>query len=235
MVNGKYVLSLNDFNPENTLRRYGLWENDYDMIEDDIYVERTSDILNEKSDRYQYFLDSKKNRRKMWLHMVDFARDGPLPSCTDIPCMWCREPFITCPLGIPVSFLASDSQSRERKNIMKKCKNMNIPIDSTFEFFETDGVYCSFPCIKSQILQEYSNPRYKNSLSLLSLLYMKLFDQHVHTIPSAPSWKLLSRWGGHMTVEEWRSSFDRIVYNQTINIMKPLMFPLSSMHEELSL
>lgn len=235
MVNGKYILSLNDFSPEHTLKRYGLWENDYDIIEEDIYTERTCDILQEKSNRYQYFLDSKKNRRKMWLHMVDFARNGPLPSYTDIPCMWCREPFITCPLGIPVTFWDRHSRSRERQTIMDKCRHMNMAIDDSFEFFETDGVYCSFPCMKAQIMHEYSNPRYKNSFALLTLLYIKLFDTTSVHIPVAPSWKLLKRWGGHMTIEEWRSSFDRIVYEETVNVMQPIMFPIATLHEEIAL
>lgn len=230
---GKYVLRLANLNPEKILQRYGLWEPDdkYEII-DELYVEPTTDILQDKSKRNMHFYDSKKISKKMWIHLYDSVKDGPMPIYTDVPCMWCREQFITCPLGIPVKYVPRDSISREMREMRKKCKALNIRVDDNFEFFETDGIFCSFPCVKSQIREESSNPRYKNAFTNLTLLHYKLFGE-CKAIPFAPSYKLLKKWGGHLTIDQYRSSFDRVIYEDTINVMPPIMFPIGTLHEEI--
>ena len=83
-LSGKYIISLNNFSPENTLIKYDIWKSSstYEMV-DDIYDEKVVDIMQDKSDRYMYFIDSKKMKVKCWLNMIDFSRDGILPNATN--------------------------------------------------------------------------------------------------------------------------------------------------------
>lgn len=228
----KYVIQLKNFNPQKTLVKYGIWENDgkYEILSN-IYEESTTEILQDKSDRHMYFYDSKKMRKKMWIHMIDLTKGGPLPVYTDIPCMWCRESFITCPIGAPIKYISKNS--REMRIIKQKCKNLNIDIDKNFDFFETDGIFCSFPCVKSYIRENISHPRFKNAYNNLTLLHYKLFNS-LQKIPFAPSYKILKKWGGHLTIEQYRSSFGKFIYEDTYNIVSPIMFPVSNLFEEIA-
>ena len=237
-VIGKYIISLNNFSPENTLKKYKVWESSakdgadsYETVKEDIYVEKVADIMQEKSDRYMLFIDSKKMKVKSWLNMVDFARSISLPNATNKPCWWCRSSFVTCPIGAPINFWSKSSSSIHRSAAIKKCQDLNIKVDDDFEFFETEGIFCSFPCVKAYILSNIKNPRYKECLTNLILLFNSIHKCVKH-IPIAPSWKVLEQWGGHQTIEQYRSSFDRLIYEDTNNIMRPIMFPVSTIYEE---
>lgn len=233
MSKGKYILQLNNFSPIETLKKYGLIEDDdnFEIIED-IYKEPTLDIMQDKSIKNRYFLDSKKNKIKSWLHMIDFTMDGPMPAYTNLPCKWCKDIFVTCPLGIPIHYWSKRSNSSDRAAVIKKCRALNIEIEEEdFNFFETEGIFCSFPCAKAYILNKKSNPRYKNSLTNLTLLFKKIYDE-IEPIPIASDWEHIDRWGGHLTIEQFRSSFGRMVYEKTINVMKPIMFPISNVSNE---
>lgn len=238
LLKGKYILSLNNFCPKTCIEKYtfnlkGDDFNEEEIIKDDIYTTDTIDIMQEKSDRYNYFLDSKKNKIKHWMHMIDFTKEGPLPLNINIPCWWCRELFITCPIGIPTRFWSAKNQNRDRIDVLEKLKELNIEVENNFEFFETEGIFCSFPCCKSYILENFNNPRYKNSLNNLSLLYWKL-NKNIINIPQAPHWKFLKKWGGHLTIDQFRSSFshNHLTYEMSPNKMQPFMFPISFMYTE---
>lgn len=232
VVKGKYILSLNDFCPSQLLHKLGILNTDFELIHDDIYNEKTDDIMQEKSDRYVYILDSKKSKIKSWMTMIDFSRNLLMPNTINIPCWWCREIFITRPIGLPVRYWSKEkSYSREWKDIKEKCESMNIKVDDDFEFFETEGVFCSFPCCKRYIFEHKHNPRYKDATSNLTLLHKLLFNEIV-VIPKAPHWKILKRWGGHLTINQFRSSFNKLFYDNTINTMKPIMFLQSEMYQE---
>jgi len=232
-LSGKYIISLNNFSPENTLIKYDIWKSSstYEMV-DDIYDEKVVDIMQDKSDRYMYFIDSKKMKVKCWLNMIDFSRDGILPNATNKPCWWCRHTFVTCPIGIPLKFWCKNSNSIHRLAVLEKCKELNIDVDDSFEFFETEGIFCSFPCVKAYVMSDINNPRYKESLSNLTLLFSNI-HKCIKPIPVASSWKVLDIWGGHQTIEQYRSSFDRLVYEDTNNLLRPIMFPVSTIYEEI--
>ena len=233
-VKGKYILSLNNFCPSQLLHKLGIMNTDFELIEDDIYVEKTDDIMQEKSDRYLYIIDSKKSKIKSWMTMIDFARDGLMPNTINIPCWWCRELFITRPIGLPLRYWSKlKCHSREWNEIKNKCIKLNILLkeEDNFEFFETEGIFCSFPCCKRYILENKHNPKYKDAITNLTLLHHKLFDEIVE-IPKAPGWKTLKKWGGNLTINQFRSSFNKLFYDDSMNVMKPVMFVESQMYEE---
>lgn len=198
----------------------------------DLYTMNVTQLTHEHSPNYISFLDPHQNRVKMWITMIDLIRGGPLSIKTDQPCWWCREPFPTSPIGIPVRYCPHKLDGFLKNVVEKNLLKYNLPLEPN-DFFETDGIACSFPCALALITEEIkkSNVIYKDSPTLLTQLYYKIFGKVVE-IKAAGSWKLLKRWGGEFTIEEFRSAFCKLVYKATINIKRPLMYSMGSYFTE---
>lgn len=180
------------------------------------------DLLHEKSRKAYYFLDTRKIQIKYWGIMLDVTSNGVLPVSTNKPCWWCRHTFKTPPIGCPLIYHPHKTSGTDKERFEEKLKAANIPIDQN-DFFETEGYFCSFPCCKAYILTQRSNIKYKDSAALLSLLLNVLYKRR-DIILAAPSWKLLKEYGGHLTIQEFRSTFGKLEYDETINTRRPYMF-----------
>jgi hypothetical protein len=67
----------------------------------------------------------------------------------------------------------------------------------TKNFFETDGIVCSFNCMVSYIEENSYNPLYQNSYNYIYLMYKHIFGEYpTQTIIRSPSWKLRKEYGG---------------------------------------
>jgi len=103
-------------------------------------------------------------------------------------CFWCTEYFNGIPLHAPI-----------RK-------------DSKGNFICSEVVFCSFSCAKGHVLREMrpSNDGYTR----VSLL-MELAASHgKHSVPTAPPRHALQKFGGPMTLEQFRNTEAPIV-NET--------------------
>jgi hypothetical protein len=174
--------------------------------------------------KYFYLLDVYKQKNKFVVNCIDYL-NGALPLFTTKCCWWCRETFSSCPIGIPINFYPSCAKSEQF------FKQSNLDCTNGTEYFETDGIFCSFPCAKSYIIDEKLNTKYKNSTMLLSLLYKKI-NNKIDFIPLAPSWKLLKKFGGEMSITEFRNSFGEFQYIDSSNIKKPLIFSIGNLYTE---
>ncbi len=193
------------------------------------YDHKTTDLKLEQ--KTCTFYDINKNKIHMWLTMSDFVDQKHLPLTTDKPCWWCRHSFNSCPMGIPIRYYPDVQKGQHTEPIQTFLKKRNLPT-TTSDYFETEGIFCSFPCCKAYILDNRFNSRYKKSLTLLSLLYYKLYDKYID-IPRAPSWKLLEEWGGSMNIEKFKNSFGKFVYQVTPNIKRPFLFTTGTYIEEI--
>ena len=185
-------------------------------------------LLHERSKRSYYFLDNKKIQNKFWRNLIDITSSGPLPISTDKPCWWCRHGFKTSPIGCPLKY---NSHKEGAVVVAEKFKKAGIKT-KTNDFFETEGIFCSFPCCKAFIIDQRGIAKYQESLALLVLLLIKIHGTKIFEIPIAPSWKILKEYGGHMTIEEFRSTFGKIEYTPTVNMRRPYMFCSSQLLEE---
>lgn len=124
---------------------------------------------------------------------------------TTISCYWCRHPFKTPPWFCPV----------------KHNDSSNI--------YEVDGVFCSVECTNAYLYENNNNLLYKDSRQLLSLMYAQRTGKfNTEIFNKAPSWKLLQAYGGDMTIEQFRSSFDNVQIVQTDSIERPFQcYPIS--------
>ena len=181
-----------------------------------------SQLLNEKSKRAYYFLDTHKTQNKYWCNMIDVLNNGPLPSSTSKPCWWCRHSFNSRPIGCPTSYYPCSSDCVDTARVKEKLEDAGLPTD-TLDFFETDGMFCSFPCVKAYILDKGAKAKYKNSAGLLSLLFKLVHGMYME-IPRAPSWMVLKAYGGHLTILEFRATFGKLAYEETTGGRRPYMF-----------
>ncbi len=234
----KTILTLKNINASQVLlSHYGPVCETEDIPETTLQVDPSieiSDLIKEKSNRCIHFLDNYKNRVKYWVQMIDTTQGMALPLHTKNPCWWCRHSFTTHPIGCPVRYSPQKDIGIEKERLDERFKELNYSSD-TNDFFETLGIFCSFPCVKSYIQDQMSrnrSSRYREAQTLLTLLYQKLFGILI-TIPRAPSWKLLKSYGGHLTPEEFRSTFGRLEYDETVNIRRPYMFSSSQYIREI--
>ena len=80
--------------------------------------------------------------------------------------------------------------------------------------FLVDGVFCSFNCCLAFIQENSKNMLYDKSKQLLYKMYMICFPQIPETqaIIAAPHWRLLKDYGGHLSIEEFRKKFNKLIY-----------------------
>lgn len=198
---------------------------------------RMEDVRNTKF-QPKYFLDSKKNKIKLWPTMIDRTTDDVLALYTNKPCRCCHHTYETHPIGCPIRYIPHNPNVSDpkRKKIEKFLKDNNFSTDST-DYFETERMFCSFPCVKSYVLSKLSiapsSYRYTNALTYLSLMYKKLFSlTTTHIIPCAHDIDSLSIYNGHLSIDEYRNSIGVLQFNSAVSIKRPLMFTSFSYMEE---
>ena len=114
------------------------------------------------------------------------------PQTTDINCFWCCHDFDNTPWGVPLKY--------EK------------------DLFHMFGNFCSPNCVSSYIFDSNKNDDTKWELfSLLNLVYFKIYDKFKNIEP-APSKLCLSKFGGCLSIKEYRNNFNN-------NNMYELKFP----------
>jgi len=136
------------------------------------------------------FKTQKKSAKKIneggpWSILSDFADSFPLT--TNISCWWCCHQFTDHPLGVP----------------HKVTYQADSPI------FHLLGCFCSFSCILAYI----KSGEYKGKCTKIDLIYMykkivpkslQNFDE-INSLLPAPPRCCLDKFGGHMSIEEFRN------------------------------
>lgn len=105
------------------------------------------------------------------------------PCKTDVACWWCCHPFTTHPIGIPMRY------------------------DKELDVFKVVGCFCSFNCAYAHSRKE----KYKILPADFRFMYVKMKGTVVaseeFTLQPAPERFLLKKFGGFMSIEEYRASF----------------------------
>ena len=83
------------------------------------------------------------------------------------------------------------------------------------DYYETDGSFCSFNCCLAFIRDNRHNQLYQHSEELLMRMYVDVFHitvTNMGSINPAPSWRLLRDYGGCLSIDEFRASFQTHLY-----------------------
>lgn len=124
-------------------------------------------------------------------------------------CWWCTLLINNEPIGCPI----------------------NLSYPEKVKTYSTDGVFCSFNCIKAYINdKERVDALYKASHVLLGHMICDIKGIITPVIVDpAPDKKMLAEYGGYMTEQQYKDSFDRIVHTEK-GIIK--MFPITTIYHE---
>jgi hypothetical protein len=175
------------------------------------------------------FLDEAKKPKKCIPTMLSTQGDF-LPEKTSIKCFWCRHNFDSTPIGCPLRYVQSQIEKTYTSEITKDKYSIKENIGkSSFDvrdeendcieykiydkdYYETDGVFCSFNCMLTFIIENKMNPMYKNSRLLMYKLYFDIFGLYPKDLIPAPHWRLIDEYGGPLTITEYRKSFNKLEY-----------------------
>ncbi len=104
------------------------------------------------------------------------------PSSTTVACWNCTHTFDGIPIAIP-------GRLHPKKNILIGCY----------------GVFCSFNCAKQYCMNKNRHDSMQQ-LQLLSLLHKRILGNTARIFPAAP-FQVLDKYGGYMSIEEYRKDF----------------------------
>lgn len=197
------------------------------------------------------FLDEAKKMKKCIVTMLSITDGQFIPEKTHVHCWWCKHNFENMPMSCPIRYVPNQVEKQYMSEITKDSYNIreNIEIKHNKEefsstekinyvfydknYYETDGIFCSFNCVLAYIDDNKINTLYKNSKHLLKKIYFDLFETIPENLKPAPSWKLLKTFGGHLSIADYRKSFNQIEYidkGKLVNIIK--FKPIGNLYEE---
>ena len=201
--------------------------------------------LSKMDDSYHIsFLDESKKDRMCVITMKSYTDSKEFPESTLLHCFWCRHSFSFRPIGCPLEYVPCRltkmyrSEISKQENILyenmtnQQIKNFKMyykPIPEGKEnflledrdYYLADGLFCSFNCCLSFILENKNNPLYYQSEHFLRKIYHDMYGKKTIPLVPAPSWRLLAAYGGHMTIEEFRLNFFKIEYQDIDSILIP--------------
>ena len=187
------------------------------------------------------FLDESKKEKTCIVTMLSITDGQFLPEKTHVHCWWCRHSFDWKPLSCAIRYVPNQVEKEYTSEITKDSYNIRENIDMKYnksiftgtdnisykfyekDYYESDGIFCSFNCWLAHIHENKSNPLYKNSLYLLNKIYFDYFGEPPTNLKPAHSWKLLKSYGGHLSIQKFRETFNRVEYidkGRILNIMK---------------
>lgn len=225
-----YVFSLIGVNIEKVHQKYGILpqqqQNDFINNKttkiDDLEIKSSAEIVS--------FLDESKRLRKCIVSTINFDDRTKVYKC-----FWDKNciPNNIRPIGCPIKYIPHKANktylshiSKEKYSIyenitekryqeLDRNKTENIILENK-GYYETDGIFCSFNCCMAFIecSENRINPMYKNSKQLLLAMYNDLNPSEIEVmdIMPAPDWRTLIEFGGHLSIEKFRETFNKVLY-----------------------
>jgi hypothetical protein len=232
----KYAFTLKDINTEKVDQRFGI------TIIPCINTSKTpynttkiSDLsVNKNIPEIISFLDEAKKSHKCVVSMIDFSNKTEINElCVKYNCFWCRNkiPDNVLPIGCPIKYVPSQAIktyfseiSKDTYTIKEQVTNLKIKeiekgLDERLKtisknYYVTDGIFCSFNCCMSYITNNKYNSMYGLSEMLLLKMYNDIYPSVVPCIEEAPNWRKLVQYGGDLTIDQFRTSFNKIEYKK---------------------
>ena len=218
----KFTFILPEINPSEVDKKFNIkFETNLD-IEPSSSVNTTKiiDLQMDESMKLHSFIHESK---KYTITMIDSVSKTRI-NCNI--CFWDHQPFDTQPIGCPIDFEAhilektvtykEDALSTMTQHVSKqKIKQVNTSTNGIVvtekNVYVTDGIFCSFNCCLAFIMDNAHTMKYVKSRVLLMKMYTDIFQQ-IKLIKPAPSWRLLEQYGGSMTIDQFKNSFNNYVY-----------------------
>jgi len=234
MGDKRYIFTLKCINTEKVDQRFGISiVSNINTVENKVPENTTkiSDLTtNRNTPEIISFIDEAKKAHKCTISMIDFNTNKEIGQSNTYDCFWCRTPIpnnimaIGCPIKyVPTQAVKSyyseiskdkytikeNITTKRNASINKEESNLTI-IDKNY--YLTDGIFCSFNCCMAYIEDNKHNSLYDMSEGLLLKMYHDIHPTKVVSIDEAPHWRKLKQFGGDLTIEQFRESFNKIEY-----------------------
>jgi hypothetical protein len=245
-----YIFNIKNINIEELNKIYNLKKEPNLNISDNYPINITKitdlEINNDNIQEIIPFLDESKRKIMSNISIINFKDSVN----KNYKCFWEHEliPEGIVPIGCPINYyhnklkknyfseITQDNFSikediiNSKEKILKK-ENVNLSIIDK-NYYETDGFFCSFNCCVSFIQNNSHNPMYNNSYTLLLKLYSEIFNVKIKKIEPAPSYRKLMCYGGDLTIEKFRESFNKIHFKEHGIIKIPNMESIGILYEK---
>ena len=247
---GKYSFTLIGVNVCHINNTYGIKISSEELIEDKISSNTTklTDLNTDKgTPEVISFLDESKKIHTCHISMIDFHSRMDV-NLLRYHCFWCKNPFDTSPIGCPIKYITSQAEKKyyshisrdtytikeniteKRRDLIKKNEQLSVKIG---DYYETDGVFCSFNCCQAWINDNKHNRLYDLSITLLTKMYNSMMGTKMVVIGPSPHWRVLEQYGGHLNIIKFREGFNKIDYECHGNTKQaPRFLALGTLFEE---
>lgn len=106
---------------------------------------------------------------------------------------------------------------------------IDIKISNNEKQYATNGLFCSFNCIKAFVLETKDQVKYKNSIQYLAQMYCDMYNIEPIVIKPSPPWEFLTKFGGYMSENQYRDHIGKYTYVIKGVIQK---YPITTLYEE---
>jgi len=208
----KYSFTISNLSIEDINKKYG--------IKCILKKTKIIDLDPNRDEMFFSYLDESKLLHKCNILTIDYQEKKFNTS----NCFWCRHNFDTCGIGCPISFVPNVAVKRYKSHITKDVYTIKESINKLPTglnndiriikkgYYETDGIFCSFNCCLSFIKDNKNNSLYDLSEILLHKIYNEVLESTNKIISPAPSWRLLTLYGGYLSIDKFRQSFNTVEY-----------------------
>ena len=192
------------------------------------------------------FLDESKRKIISNISIIDFKNTND----KNYKCFWDHEtiPDNIIPIGCPINYCSNKLKKNyfseisqdnfcikediiKTKEILIKEDKNNLSIIKK-NYYETDGIFCSFNCCVAFIQNNFHNPLYNNSYTLLLKLYNEVFNTKINKIEPAPSYRKLTCYGGDLNISKFRETFNKISFKEHGIIKIPNIESIGFLYEK---
>lgn len=237
MGSKKYVFTLRGVHTEKVDQRFGISIVSNIHAEENRPPQNTTKISDLSATRNTpeiiSFIDEAKKSHKCTISMIDFRTKKDFTCDSNYNCFWDRNPIPSnvMAIGCPIKYVPnqavktyyseiSKDKYTIKENITAKKRQM-IEEDGedvlkilNKNYYLTDGIFCSFNCCMAYIEDNKHDSRYNMSDMLLLKMYHDIYPKRVASIDEAPHWRKLKPYGGDLTIEQLRDSFNKIEYRE---------------------
>lgn len=232
-----YIFTLKGINTEKIDQRFGISIISNITLDDDNPPQNTTNItelsVTRNTPEIISFVDEAKKMHKCTISMVDFSTNKELQYSTVYDCFWCRNhiPETVMAIGCPIKYIPSqavktyyseitkdkytikENITPKKQQLITSNKNNHLSILEK-NYYLTDGIFCSFNCCMAYINDNKHNSLYDMSEMLLLKMYHDIYPTKVVSIDMAPHWRKLKQYGGDLTIQQFRESFNKIDYKE---------------------
>jgi hypothetical protein len=234
--NSRFIFTLKNINADQIEKKYNIiFTSNLNQENIPENITNINDILPNKNEDTNNicFIDEIKQKHKCIATMIDFTTNKNIKDLI-YHCFWCRHSFDTPAIGCPIEYVSNKLTKKYHSEISKDdykiCENITTnklnkiknnldnlnKKETTFiidndEYYITDGIFCSFNCALSFILENKHNSIYNHSEYLLTKLYIEMTNIKNKIMP-APSWRLLFEYGGNLSINNFRNRFNKCNY-----------------------